>query len=352
MKQLVLWAICFAFILTSCGKGTSFSVKGKLADKSLDGKLLLLQKMNFETGETKVLDSAVVKGDEFQFKGEAKEAPDFNTIAPKIPDGKTPAMTFIREPGDIVIEVKEQQNYTVSGTKTNDQFQKMQSDVMALQQKAAQVTTQEQQEALVKEVVGAVFAYAKDNMQNPTGEQLFGSIAYQLTSAQLKELLKNARPSFTEKEQVKMLQKSAEAKEKMLSSNQYQDVEVVDANGTKVSLSAYVGKSKYVLVDFWASWCQPCIQEMPHVVAAYSKFKSKGFEVVGISVDKDKESWLKAVTENKMSWIQLNDANGNASQTYGVQSIPFTLLIDQNGKIVAQNLRGEALDAKLNELLP
>lgn len=352
MKQLLLWAIAFTLMLTSCGKGTSFTVKGKLADKSLDGKVLLLQKMNFETGETKVLDSTLVKGDEFQFKGEAKEEPDFNTITPKIPDGKTPSMTFVREPGDIAIEEKGQQNYTVSGTKTNDQFQKMQSEVLALQQKATQITTQEQQEKLIKEVIGVVFNYAKENMQNSTGEQLFGSIAYQLTSAQLKELLKNARPSFTGKEQVKMLQKSIEAKEKMLSSNQYQDVEAVDINGAKVLLSAYVGKSKYVLVDFWASWCQPCIQEMPHVVAAYSKFKSKGFEVVGISVDKDKQSWLKAVAENKMTWIQLNDANGTASQTYGVQSIPFTLLIDQTGKIVAQNLRGEALDAKLSELLP
>ncbi len=352
MKQLVLWAIACTLILTSCGKGTSFTVKGKLTDKSLDGKVLLLQKMNFETGESKVLDSTVVKGDEFQFKGDAKEEPDFNLITPKIPDGKTPSMTFVREPGDIVIEVKAQQSYTVSGTKTNDQFQKMQSEVLALQQKASQVTTQDQQEALIKQVIGVVFAYAKENMQNPTGEQLFSSIAYQLTSEQLKELLKNARPSFTQKDQVKMLQQSIEAKEKMLSSHQYQDVEVVDANGAKVSLSAYVGKSKYVFVDFWASWCQPCIQEMPHVVAAYSKFKSKGFEVVGVSVDKDKESWLKAVTENNMSWVQLNDAKGTAAQIYGVQSIPFTLLIDQTGKIVAENLRGEALDAKLSELLP
>ncbi|OJU43199.1 MAG: hypothetical protein BGN96_02000 [Bacteroidales bacterium 45-6] len=352
MKQLLLWATASVLMLTSCGKGTSFAVKGKLTDKSLDGKVLLLQKMNFETGETKVLDSTVVKGDEFQFKGEAKEEPDFNVITPKVPDGKTPSMTFVREPGDIVIEEKAQQGYTVSGTKTNDQFQKMQSDVLALQQKASQVTTQEQQEALIKQIVGVVFAYAKENMQNPTGEQLFGSIAYQLTSTQLKELLTNARPAFTQKEQVKMLQKSVEAKEKMLSSNQYQDVEVVDVNGAKVSLSAYVGKSKYVLVDFWASWCRPCIEEMPHVVAAYAKFKSKGLEVVGISVDKDKESWLKAVAENRMSWIQLNDANGNASQIYAVQSIPFTLLIDQTGKIVAQNLRGEALEAKLSELLP
>lgn len=351
MKQLALWAIAFALILTSCGKGTTFTVKGKLADKSADGKTLLLQKINFETGETKVLDSTIVKGDEFEFKGEVKEEPDFNIIVPKIADGKTPSITFVREPGTIEVAVTDIQNYTISGTKINDQFQKMQSDVLALQKKASQVTTQEQQAELVKQLIGAVYNYTKENMQNPTGEQLFSSIAYQLSADQIKELLKNARPAFAQKDQVKMLQKSIEAKEKMIASNQYQDVEMVDINGTKTALSAYVGKSKYVLIDFWASWCQPCIQEMPNLVAAYSKFKPKGFEVVGVSVDKDKESWMKAIKANKMTWIQLNDIDGAASQLYGVQTIPYTLLIDQTGKIIAQNLRGEELETKLNELL-
>lgn len=353
MKQFFMWAIALTLILTSCGKGTSFSVKGKFADKMVaDSTVLLLQKINYETGDMTVLDTAIVKDGEFEFKGEAKEEPCFNVIVPQTPDGKTPSITFVREPGKIEVDIKDIEHITVSGTKINDQFQKMQTDVLALQQKAMQATSDEQKAGLIKQVVGAFFAYAKENMQNSTGEQIFSSIAFQLSSDQVKELLKNARPSFTEKGPVKMLQKSMEAKERMAKTNQYEDINLVDPNGQTVALSTYVGKSNYVLVDFWASWCQPCMQEMPNIVAAYSKFKSKGFEVVSISVDKDKEAWLGAVKQNNMSWIQLNDVDGNGSLIYGIQTIPYTLLIDRNGKILAQNLRGEALDAKLSELMP
>jgi peroxiredoxin len=354
MKQLAFWAMAAVLVLTACGDGKSFAVKGKVADSSLNGALLILQQVNFETGESKLLDSAFVKDNEFEFHGLGGELPEFCVVSPKKPDGKFPSVTFVREPGKIKIDIKDIDNFEVSGTPSNDQYQKMQTEVFALQKKAQQATSQQERDKLIQQVLSAVYEYAKQNIQNPTGEQIFGSIAYALTPEQVAELVKMGRPSFQKKESVQMLLKAIDARSKVGQNKPYQDVQLPDANGKSVALSNYVGKGKYVLVDFWASWCGPCIQEMPNVVAAYAKYKDKGFEIVGISLDEDKASWLKAIDAHKMTWPQLSDLKGwesVAAQLYGVQSIPFTMLIGKDGKIVATNLRGDELDHKLGELL-
>ena len=124
-----------------------------------------------------------------------------------------------------------------------------------------------------------------------------------------------------------------------------------DVDGKPVALSSF--KGKYVLLDFWASWCKPCRLENPNVVKVYNKFKDKNFTVLGVSLDQSKDAWVKAIESDKLTWNHVSDLqqwNNAAAQMYHVQSIPGNFLIDPNGKIIARDLRGEDLEKKLCEV--
>jgi peroxiredoxin len=129
------------------------------------------------------------------------------------------------------------------------------------------------------------------------------------------------------------------------------EIALPDTTGQMVKLSSM--KGKYVLVDFWAKWCGPCRQENPNVVRVYHKFKDKGFTVFGVSLDRRKEDWMRAIAEDKLAWTHVSDLKywqSEAAKTYNITGIPFSLLLDPNGIIIAKNLRGAALDKKLAEV--
>jgi len=130
------------------------------------------------------------------------------------------------------------------------------------------------------------------------------------------------------------------------------ELSLPDINGNKINLSSF--KGKYVLVDFWASWCVPCRHENPNVVQAYNKYKTKNFTILGVSLDKEKEDWLNAVQHDKLAWTQVSDLqewNSLAVTTFNFNGIPFNVLIDPDGKIIGQGLRGTELEQKLAEVL-
>lgn len=133
----------------------------------------------------------------------------------------------------------------------------------------------------------------------------------------------------------------------------FKDIEEADTLGNSHKLSEYVGKGNYVLIDFWASWCGPCMMEMPNVKANFEKYKAKGFNVVGLSFDRNADAWKKAIREKELNWTHLSDLKfwqTIASETYGIRSIPSSILCDPTGKIIALDLRGEKLGNKLKEI--
>ena len=169
-----------------------------------------------------------------------------------------------------------------------------------------------------------------------------------LTDAEIQQLLF----AFQTEMQMKQMQQQGSRKMANVSTGQSApEISLNTPDGDKLSLSDL--KGKYVLVDFWASWCKPCRLENPNVVRAYNKYKDKGFEILGVSLDRNRDRWLQAIAADGLTWKHVSDLKyfqSKAAVDYGVSAIPFTVLVDKDGKIIAQNLRGANLDKKLEEL--
>ena len=215
-------------------------------------------------------------------------------------------------------------------------------------------TLEDRAKLIEKEIFNAKMDYVAKNPDqhmalmafNSTLGPEFDAIAMQKVFMTLNENLRNSYLGKQTEEKIKIVMKTQEGVDAA-------DFSQPDKDGKMVKLSDYRGK--YVLLDFWASWCAPCRRENPNLIKAYAKYKGKGFEILGVSLDKaaDKAKWLKAIEDDKLTWKQVGDMKGwdnAAGMLYEVKAIPMNFLIDPSGKIIAKYLRGEELDKKLAEL--
>ncbi len=372
IKYMVL---CFGMI--SIAHAQKFTISGKL-NPTTDKKTIIL---NYTTADgQEITDSTVVTKGSFSLQGTVDQPTRAGLRLKAVGEKNQPTtmdemasidnQEFYLEASKIVVKGTDQiKSATISGGPTQKDFLLLQQQLKPLQDKMAPLS--ERMRALFEandekgqndlfpqlrairlemnkvddsfikshpdSYVSFDMVMSQTGMINPTTfEPLFNSLSERLRStdkakAALKEL---------------NLAKSLDIGQPAI------DFSQETAEGKQITLSSL--KGKYVLIDFWASWCGPCRGENPHLVKAYEQFKGKNFEILGISLDSKKDAWLKAIKDDGLEWLHVSDLKGwknEVAATYGVRAVPQNYLLDANGIIIAKNLRGEELIERLTELL-
>lgn len=348
MKK-IFFALLTMTVLSSCCGGSGYKITGKAPAAAGDSIYLLTTNR-----DRAVLASGVVGADStFTIKGDFVQ-PEIALLANK--DKEPFTMVFV-EKGKIKVTATNGQ-YTISGTPSNDNFKALNDSLGLIQAEfyaLGQNATEEQSEALRAKYNKAITEAVSANLDNIFGVYIFANGEYaNLEPAAAKARLAAFSEPMLQTESLKKIKESIVATEKTEVGQPYMELSLRDVKGEKLALSSLVGEGKWVLIDFWATWCGPCMGEMPSLQAAYTEFKEKGFNIYGVSLDNDEAAWKEYVTAN-LPWSNViaveSDKSSPAATMYGIRSIPSNFLISPEGVIVAKNLRGEALKAKLAEVI-
>lgn len=356
---------------TSANPGdSSYVLNGTI--NGLDSGLIIL--FNTQKGEEAEPDTAKINKGHFEFKGYAAE-PQLAFLALVAQEGpRQPPLPVYLEAGEIKVDGPKDSLFTakITGSAAQKDLEKFNAHVKPLEEKQKALYMQYQQvaptgdaakmeeiqktyEGLQGEIKTAVANFVKENPASYVSAfQLAQVFAYadEVKPAELEPLYNGLDAKIKASHFGKAVKDALDKAKTTAIGGFAPDFTLNDVNGKPVSLASF--KGKYTLVDFWASWCGPCRVENPTVVKAYDTYKSKGFEILGVSLDDKKENWEKAIAQDKLAWTQVSDLKGwrsDVAALYGVKAIPMNYLLDKDGKIIAKSLRGEDLIKKLGEVL-
>lgn len=362
-----IWLSIAGFLLVSfqlLAQDSSYVISGNL-EKIQTGNIYLTI---YKSGQT-VLDSSKVDNGKFRFSGYVA-SPYFATLT--MPDRKKDYFTFYIEPGALKImgRADSLKLLAIKGSKVNDDDKLLKdrmkgvADWEATNSKLYESAyTEKNKEVMdsLDEVENDVLI-AKRNViasfinENPAS--LRGAMAipenygYYAEASDIKPLYDALAPSVKNTAKGREVEKMIEVYSTVAIGKSIPDINQYTTDSALLSISSL--KGKYVLVDFWASWCGPCRRENPNIVAAYNQYKDKGFTVFGVSYDTKKPNWIKAINDDHLDWYQVSTLDGwknLTSDQFGIKAIPSNMLLDKDGVIIAKNLFGKRLTNKLAEIM-